>query len=56
MPIDLQHAEQMLKENECPFTREQLEACKIDNSKPLFEWSGIDMYLINNAKAKNAKH
>lgn len=53
MPIDLQHAEAMLTEDECPFTREQLEACKLDNSKPLFEWSGIEMFLIINVKAKN---
>lgn len=52
MPIDLHKAEQMLKEVECPFTRDQLEACKLDNSKVLFEWAGIDMYLIINVKAK----
>lgn len=52
MPIDLQHAEAMLTEDECPFTREQFEACKIDNTKPLFTWSGIDMFLLLNVKAK----
>lgn len=52
MPVDLQKAEQMLREVDCPFTREHLEACKLDNSKILFEWSGIDMYLIINVKAK----
>ena len=45
MPIDLHHAELMLSEVDCPFTRDQLEACKLDNSKPLFTWAGIDMYL-----------
>jgi hypothetical protein len=56
MPIDQKRAEEMLKDPTCPFTREQFEACKLDNSKPLFEWSGIDIYLIINVKAKNAKH
>ena len=53
MPIDQQHAEAMLSEENCPFTREQLEACKLDNSKPLFTWAGIDMYLIINVKVKS---
>jgi len=46
----------MLEEPDCPFTLEQLEACKLDNSKPLFEWSGIEMYLVINVKSKNEKH
>lgn len=58
MPIDLQHAEAMLNEDECPFTRDQLARCIINPSVPLFEWSGIDMYLVVNQdnKKKNAKH
>lgn len=53
MPIDLQHALAMLEQPDCPFTVEQLNACKLDNSKPLFEWAGIDIYLIINVKAKS---
>ncbi len=56
MPIDLQHAEAMLKQPDCPFTAEQLEACKQDNSKPLFEWAGIDIYLIVPLKAVTKQH
>lgn len=52
MPIDLKHALLMLEEKDCPFTLQDLEERKKDNSKPLFTWSGIDMYLIINVEAK----
>lgn len=56
MPIDLQHAEAMLKEEECPFTREHLESCKEKGGQVLFTWCGIDMYLTLPLRAESTKH
>lgn len=55
MPIDTQHAEAMLKLDDCPFTREWFEECKKDSTKILFVWSGIDIFVSRMLEATTTK-
>lgn len=45
MPITLNDAHKMLKEEDCPFSLEGIDKCLEDPSRVLFTWENVDFYL-----------